>query len=151
MALACAWLTDVDATTTEPVAIVQEAEETTESEWLTFEATDEQETWRTFTATAYTANCRGCTGITKTGIDVRQTIVDEEGRRIIAVDPRVIPLGSRIDIRIGSEIIEGVAEDIGGAIKGARIDVLMADYSEAVTFGRQDVEVRIINEKEAEE
>src|SRR5690606_1324618 len=45
-----------------------------------------------FEATFYTAFCpTGCTGITATGIDVRNTIY-YEGKRIIAVDPKVIPL-----------------------------------------------------------
>jgi 3D (Asp-Asp-Asp) domain-containing protein len=104
--------------------------------------------WESFEATAYTADCPGCIGITKTGIDVRHTIVDGEGRRIIAVDPGVIPLGSMLEIRIGNElsneVITGIAADIGGAIRGNRIDVLYATYDEAMTFGRQGVAVRIV-------
>jgi 3D (Asp-Asp-Asp) domain-containing protein len=108
--------------------------------------------WEVYEATAYTAKCAGCSGITKTGINVRQSIVDDKGRRIIAVDPEVIPLGSTLEIRIGNNLdkpvisIEGVAADIGGAIKGRKIDVLMASYDEAIEFGRQDVEVRILGE-----
>ncbi|MHA7962850.1 3D domain-containing protein [Paenibacillus sp. CAU 1782] len=102
--------------------------------------------WEVYEATAYTAGCRGCSGITKTGIDVRQTIVDEEGRRIIAVDPEVIPLGTALNVRIGNETFDAVAADIGGAIKGRKIDVLMASYDEAIKFGRQDVEVRVLDE-----
>lgn len=119
--------------------------------WQTLEATEEPE-WSVFTATAYTADCRGCTGITKSGLDVRHTQVDANGRRIIAVDPTVIPLGTALDIRIvnaegSTEIIEAVAEDIGGDIKGARIDVLMATEKEARAFGRQDVKIRIKTEE----
>ncbi|WP_213528764.1 3D domain-containing protein [Paenibacillus cisolokensis] len=107
--------------------------------------------WLTFEATAYTADCRGCIGITKTGIDVRQTQY-HEGRRVVAVDPREIPLGTALDIRLADgTVIEAIAEDTGGAIKGTRLDVLMATEEEAYEFGRQDVEVRIINEKETEE
>lgn len=113
-------------------------------EWRTFEATEMPETWRTFTATAYIALCdTGCTGVTATGIDVRQHIT-VNGRRVIAVDPDVIALGTPLTIRLadGSEIA-GIAADTGGAIKGARIDVLMADLKSARKFGRQAVEVRI--------
>lgn len=112
---------------------------------------EEPEEWREFEATAYIALCdSGCTGITKSGLDVRNTI-EHEGRRVIAVDKRVIPLGTALVIRLadGTEI-EGVAEDTGGNIKGARIDVLMADYDDAMEFGRQTVEVRILNEKGAD-
>lgn len=61
------------------------------------------------------------------------------------MDKREIPLGTALVIRLadGTEI-EGIAEDTGGAIKGARIDILMADYDDAMEFGRQTVEVRII-------
>lgn len=101
--------------------------------------------WTTYEATAYTARCRGCTGITKSGIDVRRTIVNEDGRRIIAVDPKVIPLGTAVEIRLADgTVIEGIAEDIGSDIKGARIDVLHATKADAYEFGRQDVELRII-------
>lgn len=100
--------------------------------------------WEVFEATAYTAKCRGCTGITKSGIDVRQSTTYED-RTVVAVDPRVIPLGSAVEIRLADgTIIEGTAQDIGGAIKGNRIDVLMATKSEMQAFGRQAVEVRII-------
>lgn len=100
--------------------------------------------WRTFTATAYTAFCdTGCIGVTATGIDVSHT-VKYKGRRIVAVDPAVIPLGTALTIRLsdGSEI-EAIAEDTGGAIKGRKIDVLMANEADAWDFGRQTVEVRI--------
>jgi len=123
-------------------ALLTEPEPVVEPEWLPASQ------WESFTATAYTARCRGCIGITKTGIDVRHTIVDEDGRRIVAVDPEVIPLGSTLEIRIGNEIsnevIAGIAADIGGAIRGNRIDVLHATYDEAIAFGRQTVELRII-------
>lgn len=40
--------------------------------------------------------------------------------------------------------IEAEAQDTGGAIKGRRIDLLVGDYDSAIQFGRQDVELRII-------
>src|SRR5699024_8040998 len=50
-------------------------------------------------ATFYTAMCdTGCTGTTATGLNVKDTIYTDEGNRIIAVDPSVIPLGSKVKI-----------------------------------------------------
>ncbi len=52
----------------------------------------------------------------------------------IAVDPRVIPFDSFVFIPgVGWR----VAEDVGGAIKGYRIDVLMETKGDAMKFGRQ--------------
>jgi len=115
----------------------------------TYEVETETATeWSVFEATAYTADCLGCIGITKTGIDVRNT-TEYEGRTVIAVDPEVIPLGSAVEIRLADgTIIEGTAQDVGGKIVGNRIDVLHETYDAAIEFGRQTVEVRIINEKE---
>src|SRR5699024_1773806 len=73
-------------------------------------------------ATAYTAFCdTGCTGVTATGIDVSQSIY-HEGRRVIAVDPAVIPLGSEVIVKAGGQEFEAVAEDTGGDIVGNRIE-----------------------------
>ncbi|MGG2979510.1 3D domain-containing protein [Bacillus licheniformis] len=101
--------------------------------------------WRTFTATAYTAFCsEGCTGITKTGVDVSHSIY-YEGARVIAVDPSVIALGSTVEVRLADgSSFRAKAIDTGGAIKGARLDLLVANESDAVQFGRQSVELRVI-------
>ncbi|WP_146940178.1 3D domain-containing protein [Bacillus licheniformis] len=101
--------------------------------------------WRTFTMTAYTAFCaEGCTGITKTGVDVSHSIY-YEGARVIAVDPSVIALGSTVEVRLadGSNF-RAKAIDTGGMIKGARLDLLVANEADAVQFGRQSVELRVI-------
>ncbi|WP_188528149.1 3D domain-containing protein [Paenibacillus abyssi] len=104
------------------------------------------ETWQTYEATAYTAKCRGCIGITKSGLDVRHTIFDEDGRNIIATDPAVIPLGSVVEVRLADgSTFEATAQDIGGDIKGRRIDVLHETYDGAIEFGRQDVDVRLLS------
>lgn len=92
-------------------------------------------------ATAYTARCKGCSGITRTGLDVRNSTP-----AIIAVDPSVIPLKSRVRLWSDGEVI-GVftAEDTGGAIKGHRIDILAATYDEAMAWGRRDVTVEFLD------
>ncbi|MCY9090914.1 3D domain-containing protein [Bacillus mojavensis] len=102
--------------------------------------------WQTFEASAYTADCpEGCSGITATGLDVTGTIY-HAGKRIIAVDPSVIALGSTVEIKqADGTTFEAVAQDTGGAIKGAKIDVLVADEADAAQFGRQSVQVRVIN------
>ncbi|TYS25169.1 hypothetical protein FZC71_01075 [Bacillus subtilis] len=102
--------------------------------------------WQTFQASAYTARCpEGCSGITATGLDVTGTIY-HAGKRIIAVDPSVIALGSTVEVKqADGTTFEAEAQDTGGYIKGAKIDVLVETEADAVQFGRQSVEVRVIN------
>jgi len=96
-------------------------------------------------ATFYTAGCEGCSGITATGIDVKQTVY-HEGKRIIAVDPNVIPLGSIVRVTLGNgDSFEAIAGDTGGAIKGSRIDVLVGSKTEARRLGRQSATVENIS------
>jgi 3D (Asp-Asp-Asp) domain-containing protein len=88
-----------------------------------------------FEATAY---CYG--NITKTGTS------PVEGRTI-AVDPEVIPLGSRVYVSCESwPEVNGwyIAEDTGGVIKGNIIDVYMQDYDDCIQWGRRQVEVRVL-------
>lgn len=99
--------------------------------------------WMTVEATAYTSECEGCTGITFTGKDVRDTIY-HDGLRIIAVDPSVIPLYSIVEIDTGNRLIIAIALDIGGAIKGNKIDLLVEDKLTAKQWGRRNVHLRIL-------
>ena len=64
-------------------------------------------------------------------------------RGIIAVDPRVIPLGTRVYI---PGYGEAVADDIGGAIKGNIIDIAFDTYNEAINFGRQTIDIYILDD-----
>ncbi|WP_396265749.1 3D domain-containing protein [Halobacillus shinanisalinarum] len=88
-------------------------------------------------ATAYTANCEGCSGTTYTGINLHAN----PKKKVIAVDPNVIPLGSKVRVP-GYGV--AVAGDIGGAIEGKRIDIFMDQHSQAIKFGRQNIEVEIL-------
>lgn len=95
-------------------------------------------------ATHYTATCEGCIGITKNGTDVRNTIYSG-GKRIIAVDPSVIPLNSTVQVTYADGMtFKAIAADVGGAIKGGRIDVLVASESEAYRLGRKKASVEIL-------
>ncbi len=57
----------------------------------------------------------------------------------VAVDPRIIPYGTRLQIN-GHEYI---AQDCGGSIKGRRIDIFMESHNECLKNGVQYKEVRI--------
>lgn len=92
----------------------------------------------TVEATAYTANCKGCSGTTKTGID----LIANPDKKVIAVDPDVIPLGSKVHVEGYGEAIAG---DIGGGIDGNEIDVFIPSESKAKKWGRQEVQVKILN------
>lgn len=90
----------------------------------------------TYEATAYTQYDEGCNNTTATMTPVKWGVV--------AVDPRMIPYGTRMYIMTpsGSFIYGiGTAEDCGGAIKGKRLDLYMPTLREAFRFGRQDVTV----------
>ncbi|MBM7649318.1 3D (Asp-Asp-Asp) domain-containing protein/LysM repeat protein [Bacillus ectoiniformans] len=89
-------------------------------------------------ATAYTADCQGCSGITATGIDVK----NNRNAKVIAVDPNVIPLGSKVYVEGYGEAIAG---DTGGAIKGNRIDLHVPTNSEAMAWGVKTVDVTILD------
>lgn len=106
---------------------------------------DSVELTDTFEATFYTAYCpTGCTGVTATGIDVSNTIY-HEGRRIIAADPNVIPLGSIVKVTLSDgQSFEAIVADTGGAIKGRKIDILVASREEAKRYGRQTAKIEII-------
>ena len=61
----------------------------------------------------------------------------------IAVDPSVIPYGTRVYIPKFDMVF--TAEDCGGAIKGNKIDIFMNSESDCVNFGRQNIEIQILN------
>lgn len=93
-----------------------------------------------FKLTAY-CTCPKCCGDWADGITYTGT--EATPGRTIAVDPDVIPLGSTVDVNGYTY----VAEDIGGAIKGKRIDVLFPSHQEALEFGVQYSNVSILKEE----
>lgn len=92
----------------------------------------------TMRATAYTAYCTGCSGITANGTDLRSN----PNQKVIAVDPRVIPLGTKVWVEGYGEAI---AADTGGAIKGNKIDVFIPTDGQARNWGVRTVSVKILN------
>ena len=94
-------------------------------------------------ATAYTAGYEStgkrpghpAYGITKSGTTVK------EGRTI-ATDPEVIPLGSEVLIPCLSDNVY-IAEDIGGAIKGNKIDIYMENLQDAKEWGRRTITIYV--------
>ncbi|CAH0347568.1 G5 and 3D domain-containing protein [Bacillus sp. CECT 9360] len=89
-------------------------------------------------STAYTASCNGCSGTTATGINLKKN----PGAKVIAVDPRVIPLGSKVYVEGYGYAIAG---DTGGAIKGNKIDVFIPSKSDAYRWGVKRVKIRVLN------
>ncbi|WP_180234958.1 cell wall-binding protein EntA [Bacillus cereus] len=97
----------------------------------------------TVEATAYTAHpsenggTYGGRVLTAMGHD----LTANPNMKMIAVDPKVIPLGSKVWVEGYGEAIAG---DTGGAIKGNRIDVLVGSDSAAQKWGRKTVKVKIL-------
>ena len=89
--------------------------------------------WRTFSATAYSVD-----GQTASGNQTR------EGRTV-AADPKVLPLGTRIQIS-GAGPYSGtyVVHDSGPTISGREVDIFLESQAEAKRFGRKKVRVRIL-------
>ena len=85
-------------------------------------------------ASSYLPYDGGGAGYTALGIPARYGVV--------AVDPDIIPLGTRVYI---PGYGEAIAADTGGAINGYMIDLCMEDYTQAIAFGRRGVEVYILD------
>jgi len=81
-----------------------------------------------FSATAYCFS-----GRTAMGHGVR--------RGLIAADPRVLKMGSRVVINAGPWSGTYLVSDTGGAIKGKRIDIWVPSCGEARRFGRRTVQI----------
>jgi|SRR5688572_4350921 3D (Asp-Asp-Asp) domain-containing protein len=85
-----------------------------------------------FTATAYCLR-----GRTAMGHGVR--------KGLIAADPRVLRLGSRVNLGAGAYSGNYLVSDTGGRIKGRKIDIWMSSCSEARRFGRRSVSISAVN------
>ena len=92
----------------------------------------------TVKATAYTASCKSCSGITATGLNLKKN----PNVKAISVDPKVIPLGTKVYVEGYGEAI---AADTGGAVKGKKIDVFMPSKTKALNWGVKTVKIKIYN------
>ena len=99
----------------------------------------------TYKLTAY-CSCKKCCGkwaenrpLDENGNPIVYTSIGAIAKAgtTIAVDPSVIPYGSKVKINGHTYI----AQDCGGAIKGNRIDIYFDDHQEALQFGVQTAEV----------
>lgn len=109
----------------------------------------------TFDATAYDLSVASCGkspsdegyGITATGKSL--VGLNRASSMSIAVDPNIIPLGSKVYLQFGEgdEKYNGtyIANDTGGAVKGNIIDVYMGESYPCFEFGRKKVKVYKIN------
>ncbi len=87
---------------------------------------------QTYTATAYSLR-----GRTASGRPV--------SRGLIAADPSVLPLGTRVRVEAGSFSGEYVVGDTGGSVRGRRIDIWTPTSREALQFGRRAVKLTVLS------
>lgn len=101
-------------------------------------------------ATAYDLSYASCGkypgdpgyGITYSGTQARPGV--------IAVDPRVIPLGTNVYVESMDRTSDygfAIAEDTGSAIKGYRVDLFIGNNSAAMRYGRRNVRIYILEDK----
>jgi 3D (Asp-Asp-Asp) domain-containing protein len=66
-------------------------------------------------------------------------------RGLIAADPRVLPLGSRVRLDHPGYSGDYLVADTGGAIRGRRIDIWIPSSREAMRFGRRTVKLTVLS------
>lgn len=104
------------------------------------------------TATAYCL-CQKCCGkspsspgygVTASGLK----IIPGTGMKVIAVDPKVIPLGSKVYVQGLNGAWDygyAVAGDTGGVIKSMKIDLYMDSHEETLSWGRKKVNIYVVD------
>lgn len=85
-----------------------------------------------FSATAYSLRGRTASGQSVT-------------RGLIAADPRVLPIGTRVRVEAGPWTGEYLVADTGGAIRGRKIDIWTPSSREAMQFGRRAVKLTVLS------
>ncbi len=88
-------------------------------------------------ATSYVATAYSLRGRTASGRMV--------SRGLIAADPRVLPLGSRVRVEHPGYSGEYLVADTGGLIRGRRIDIWIPSTREAMRFGRRTVKLTVLS------
>lgn len=92
--------------------------------------------------TAYSPDARSC-GDSADGITASLHHVSTNAGKLVAADPRVLPMGSMISVPgyDANRIVPVL--DIGGAIKGNRLDVLFPTHEQARQFGKRRIQVTV--------
>lgn len=90
-----------------------------------------------FPATNYVATAYSLRGKTASGRMV--------SKGIIAADPRVLPLGSRVRLEVPGYHGDYLVADTGGMIRGRRIDIWIPSSREAMRFGRRTVKLTVLS------
>ena len=152
-------ITITPPTTIEPVEIKFNKKHTVQGVESRGDAYNERQDYIIITATAYDLSVASCGksrnhpeyGITASGIRAKTN-------RTVAVDPKVIPLGTYLYIEFPEEYSDRngiyVAEDTGSAIKGNKIDIFLGEdkpgentiNKECFKFGKQQVKVFILKD-----
>lgn len=86
--------------------------------------------------TSYVATAYSLRGRTASGRPV--------SKGLIAADPRVLPLGSRVRLEAGPYSGEYLVADTGGSVRGRRIDIWTPTSHEAMRFGRRTVKLTVL-------
>jgi 3D (Asp-Asp-Asp) domain-containing protein len=86
--------------------------------------------------TNYTATAYSLIGKTASGRRV--------SKGVIAADPSVLPLGTRVRLDAGAYSGEYLVADTGGSVRGKRIDIWTPSGREAVRFGRRSVKLTVL-------
>jgi 3D (Asp-Asp-Asp) domain-containing protein len=85
-----------------------------------------------YTATAYSLNGRTASG-------------KHVSKGLIAADPAVLPLGTRVRLEAGAYSGEYLVADTGSAVRGKRIDIWTPNSHEAMRFGRRLVKLTVLS------
>lgn len=87
--------------------------------------------------TSYVATAYSLRGRTASGLFV--------SKGLIAADPRILPLGSRVRLEAGPYSGEYLVADTGGLVRGRRIDIWTPSTREAMRFGRRTVKLTVLS------
>jgi 3D (Asp-Asp-Asp) domain-containing protein len=112
-------------------ALIESAEGVNEAE---AEGADDEKS--SSAAMSFSATCYCLKGKTASGAPVR--------RGIVAADPRILPLGTRINISGSSHSGTYLVADTGGVIKGRIIDIWVPSCAEAIRHGRRKITVTVL-------
>jgi 3D (Asp-Asp-Asp) domain-containing protein len=96
----------------------------------------EPETHSKHAPKAFNASAYALRGRTRSGVQTQPGV--------IAADPRVLPLGTVVQVQAGKYSGVYTVHDTGGAIKGNRVDVWLPSVKEARRFGRRNVKLVVL-------